>query len=92
MQHGILERMAETDTSLRIDTATRDRLRALADDSNMSVKDLVAELTAREENARRLSTATAAFRRAINEPGITNAFDTEFGGLPTGTPNIQRAA
>ncbi|MFJ1742598.1 antitoxin MazE7 [Streptomyces microflavus] len=84
--------MAETDTSVRVDTAIRDRLKALADDSNMSVKDLVAELTVREENARRLATATAAFRRLISEPGVAAAFDSEFGGLPEAPSAIQQAA
>ncbi|MFI7087691.1 antitoxin MazE7 [Streptomyces anulatus] len=84
--------MAETDTTVRIDTATRDRLKALADDSNMSVKDLVAELTVREENARLLGTATAAFRRLISEPGVTAAFDSEFGGLPATPSETQQAA
>ncbi|MER5916711.1 antitoxin MazE7 [Streptomyces sp. NPDC001982] len=80
------------DTSVKIDEETRDRLRALADGRHMSMKEYLAELALREENARRLETATAVFRRAINEPGIVEAFDAEFGGLPPAEPGTPRAA
>jgi hypothetical protein len=77
------------DTSVKIDEQTRDLLKTQADGKHMSMKDYLAELAQREENARRLQTATAAFQRVINEPGIADAFDAEYGGLPEAP---QRAA
>lgn len=83
--------MADT-TSVKIDVETRDRLKALAEGSHMTVKEYLAGLAAREENARGLDTATAVFRRVISEPGIAEAFDTEFGGLSTSELTTPRAA
>lgn len=80
------------DTSVKIDEETRDRLKALADGSHMSMKEYLAELALREETARRLETATAVFRRAISEPGVMEAFDAEFGGLPPARHDTARAA
>ncbi|MFJ5265020.1 antitoxin MazE7 [Streptomyces sp. NPDC088387] len=80
------------DTSVKIDEETRDRLKALAESSHMSMKEYLAELAVREENARRLETATAVFRRATGEPGIREAFDAEFGGLPAAASGTRRAA
>ncbi|MGW1786969.1 antitoxin MazE7 [Streptomyces sp. NPDC002143] len=80
------------DTSLKIDDETRDLFKALADERGMSMKEYLADLARREETARRLETATAAFRRVINEPGLVEAFDAEFGGLPTAARDTSRAA
>ncbi|MGI5440587.1 antitoxin MazE7 [Streptomyces shenzhenensis] len=80
------------DTSVKIDDETRDLFKALADDRGMSMKDYLADLARREETTRRLETATAAFRRVINEPGLVEAFDAEFGGLPTVTRDTPQAA
>ncbi|MEU3618887.1 antitoxin MazE7 [Streptomyces sp. NPDC006872] len=80
------------DTSLKIDDETRDLFKALADERGMSMKEYLADLARREETARRLETATAAFRRVINEPGLVEAFDAEFGGLPTVPRDTSRAA
>jgi hypothetical protein len=90
MPSGILWGMA--DTSVKIDDETRDLFKALADNRGMSMKDYLAELARREETARRLETATAAFRRIIDEPGLVEAFDAEFGGLPTVPRETSRAA
>ncbi|MFD4588957.1 antitoxin MazE7 [Streptomyces sp. NPDC058434] len=73
------------DTSVKIDTATRDRFKALAAARGMTMRDYLAELAEKEEHAELLDSATAAFRRAIAEPGIAEAFDRDFGGLPHST-------
>jgi hypothetical protein len=71
------------DTSLKIDTETRELLGALARDRGMSLRDLVAELATEAVQAQALDTATAQFRRAIGEPGLAARFDQDFGGLPS---------
>ncbi|MFD7324745.1 antitoxin MazE7 [Streptomyces sp. NPDC059875] len=73
------------DTTVKIDDTTRDRLKALADDAGMSMKDYLAQLAAEKEQERLQDTATAAFRRAISAPGIMDRFDADFGGLPSVT-------
>lgn len=71
-----------TDTSLKIDRDTRERLGALAQARGVSLRDLVASLAAEAEQVQALETATAQFRRAIGEPGLTARFDQDFGGVP----------
>lgn len=83
MPFGILQGME--DTSVKIDTATRDRFKALAAERGLTMRDYLAELAEKEEHAKLLDSATAAFRRAITEPGIAEAFDRDFGGLPHST-------
>jgi len=73
------------DTTLKIDVVTRDRLKALAAARGLSMRDYVAGLVEEAEHAQLLDTATAIFRRVINEPGIAEAFDRDFGGLPQST-------
>lgn len=80
------------DTTVKIDDATRDRLKALADDAGMSMKDYLAKVAAEKEHEKLLDTATAAFRRAIGAPGILDRFDADFGGLPPASHEIPRAA
>lgn len=58
----------------------------------LSVKAYLAKLAGEKEQERALQTATAAFRRAISEPGVMDAFDAEFGGLPSVAHNNRRAA
>ncbi|MFD9030855.1 antitoxin MazE7 [Streptomyces sp. NPDC059567] len=70
------------DTTVKIDDTTRDRLKALADDAGMSMKDYLAKVAAEKEQERLQGSATAAFRRAISAPGIMDRFDADFGGLP----------
>jgi predicted DNA-binding ribbon-helix-helix protein len=71
-----------TDTSLKIDTETRARLKTLAEARGVSMRDLVAGLAEEAEQAQALDTATAHFRRAISEPGVAEQFDRDFGGRP----------
>lgn len=80
------------DTSVKIEDTTRDRLKALADGEGMSMKDYLAKVAAEKEHEKLLETATAAFRRAIAVPGIVEAFDGEFGGLPPVAHGTSRAA
>ncbi|WP_461091744.1 antitoxin MazE7 [Streptomyces incanus] len=80
------------DTTVKIDTETRDRLAAIAAARGTSVRALVAELAVQEENQLKLGQATTAFREAVSQPGIAEAFDRDFGGLPQGTDHMHRAA
>lgn len=82
--------MAET--TVKVDTSTRDTLQTLAADAGLSVKAYLAKVAGEKEQERALQTATAAFRRVINEPGIMDAFDAEFGGLPPVAHGAKRAA
>ncbi|MGW1496959.1 antitoxin MazE7 [Streptomyces sp. NPDC002402] len=74
------------DTSVKIDTATRDRFKTLAAERGLTMRDYLAELAEREEQAKLQDSATAVFRRVIAEPGVAAAFDRDFGGLPQTTP------
>jgi hypothetical protein len=68
------------DTSVRIDTSTRDRLKALAKARGMSLAAYLDELSKQEEHQAHLGRATAAFDAAIDRPGFVEAFDEAFGG------------
>ncbi|MEF9915652.1 antitoxin MazE7 [Streptomyces sp. P5-A9] len=68
------------DTSIRIDTSTRDRLKQLAAKRGKSLAAYLDDLSKQEENQLRLGQATAAFEEAIERPGFADAFDMAFGG------------
>ncbi|WND24074.1 antitoxin MazE7 [Streptomyces violaceus] len=70
------------DTTVKIDTETRDRLAAIATARGTSIRALLTDLAIQEENQLNLSVATDAFREAITQPGMAEAFDRDFGGLP----------
>lgn len=80
------------DTTVKIDTETRDRLAAIATARNTSIRGLLADLAIEQENQLALGHATTAFRDAISQPGIAEAFDRDFGGLPDTTGHSHRAA
>jgi predicted transcriptional regulator len=80
------------DTTVKIDTETRDRLAAIAAARGTSVRALVAELAVQEENQLKLGQATTAFREAVSQPGIAEAFDRDFSGIPQGGDRMHRAA
>ncbi|WP_328491670.1 antitoxin MazE7 [Streptomyces sp. NBC_00414] len=80
------------DTTVKIDTETRDRLNAIAAARKTSVRALLAELAVEQENQLKLGVATDAFREAVSQPGIAEAFDRDFGGLPRPTRTARRAA
>ncbi|WP_328929713.1 antitoxin MazE7 [Streptomyces sp. NBC_00190] len=79
------------DTTVKIDSETRDRFAAVARARGKSVRAYLAELAVEEENQLALGRATAAFREVVAQPGIAEAFDREFGGLPT-SASTNRAA
>ncbi|MGY4386707.1 putative transcriptional regulator [Streptomyces sp. TE12347] len=89
MQTCILEDMA--DTTMKVDSETRDRFAAVAAAQGKSVRAYLAELAIEEENQLALGRATAAFREVVSKPGIAEAFDAAFGGLPS-PANTRRAA
>ncbi|MET7816094.1 antitoxin MazE7 [Streptomyces sp. NPDC005395] len=80
------------DTTVKIDIQTRDRLAAIATARGTSVRALLSELAVQEENQLKLGEATAAFREAVAQPGIAEAFDRDFGGLPESADSMHRAA
>ncbi|WP_329127379.1 antitoxin MazE7 [Streptomyces sp. NBC_01465] len=84
--------MDDKDTSVKIDTSTRDRFKALAKGRGLTMRDYLAELAEREEHERFLDSATAAFKRAVERPGIAENFDRDFGGLPTADHTTGQAA
>ncbi len=79
------------DTTVKIDSETRDRFATLAAARGKSVRAYLAELAIEEENQLALGRATAAFREAVSRPGIAEAFDAEFGGLPSSTKSHRAA-
>ncbi|MEU6215325.1 antitoxin MazE7 [Streptomyces sp. JL4002] len=79
------------DTTVKVDSETRDRFATLAAAQGKSVRAYLAELAIEEENQLALGRATAAFREAVAQPGIAEAFDREFGGLPASS-GAHRAA
>ncbi|MGW2563015.1 antitoxin MazE7 [Streptomyces sp. NPDC001514] len=80
------------DTTVKIDTETRDRFAAVAAARGQSVRAYLAELAIEEENQVKLSKATLAFREAISRPGFLESFDRDFGGLPATEHSSRRAA
>ncbi|MFJ6754476.1 MULTISPECIES: antitoxin MazE7 [unclassified Streptomyces] len=79
------------DTTVKIDSATRDRFAAVAAAHGKSVRAYLAELAIEQENQLALGRATVAFRDAVGQPGIAEAFDREFGGPPP-SASAHRAA
>ncbi|MFF3710939.1 antitoxin MazE7 [Streptomyces phaeochromogenes] len=80
------------DTTMKVDAETRDRFSAIAKARNTSVRALLAELAIEQENQLKLGVATNAFRDAVSQPGIADAFDRDFGGLPETTRTTRRVA
>ncbi|MET8661650.1 antitoxin MazE7 [Streptomyces griseus] len=70
------------DTTVKIDTETRDRFAAVAAARGQTVKGYLAALAIEEENQLALKRATACFRAAVTRQGFADAFDRDFGGLP----------
>jgi hypothetical protein len=77
---------------VKIDIETRDQPAAIAAARGTNVRALVAELAVQEENQLKLGQATAAFREAVSQPGIAEAFDRDFGGIPQAAGRMHRAA
>ncbi|MFC7261493.1 antitoxin MazE7 [Streptomyces lutosisoli] len=66
------------DTTVKVDSETRDRFAAVAAARGQSVRAYLAELAIDEENQIALSKATAEFREIIAQPGLAEAFDAAF--------------
>ncbi|MEU0389188.1 antitoxin MazE7 [Streptomyces chartreusis] len=66
------------DTTVKVDSETRDRFAAVAAARGQSVRAYLAELAIEEENQVKLGKATAAFREIIARPGLAEAFDEAF--------------
>lgn len=77
------------DTTVKVDTDTRDRLAAVAAAHGKSVRAFLADVALQEENQLRLSTATDVFREVTRRPGAAEAFDAAF---PDEAPAPQDAA
>lgn len=73
------------DTTVKVDSETRDRFAAVAAARGLSVRAYLAELAIEEENQIKLREATRVFREVIAQPGIADAFDRDFGGPPPST-------
>ncbi|MFL1905950.1 antitoxin MazE7 [Streptomyces tauricus] len=80
------------DTTVKIGPETRDRFNAIAAARKTSVRALLAELAVEQENQLKLGVATDAFREAVSQPGMAEAFDRDFGGLPQAARTTHRAA
>ncbi|MGW1622548.1 antitoxin MazE7 [Streptomyces sp. NPDC002172] len=80
------------DTTVKIDETTRDILRGLADAQGLTIKDYLGRLAEEKQQERALETATAIFRRVISEPGVMEAFDAKYGGLPPRAKDTGQAA
>ncbi|WP_405577100.1 antitoxin MazE7 [Streptomyces sp. NBC_01190] len=66
-------------TTLKIDAATRGRLKSPAQARGLSVHAYLASLVDAAEHAELLDTAATTFRCTISEPGVAQAFDRDFG-------------
>ncbi|MGW1963594.1 antitoxin MazE7 [Streptomyces sp. NPDC001935] len=66
------------DTTVKVDSETRDRFAAVAAARGQSVRAYLADLAKVEENQIALSRATAEFRDIIARPGLAEAFDDAF--------------
>lgn len=66
------------DTTVKVDSETRDRFAAVAAARGQSVRAYLAQLAKEEENQIKLSKATAVFRELIDRPGLAEAFDAAF--------------
>ncbi|MEW2393027.1 antitoxin MazE7 [Streptomyces venezuelae] len=81
------------DTTMKVDSETRDRFAALAAARGQSVRAYLAELAIEEENQFKLRKATQVFREVTTKEGIAEAFDAAFpDDAPTTAPARRRAA
>ncbi|MFF2571092.1 antitoxin MazE7 [Streptomyces sp. NPDC058084] len=71
------------DTTVKVDSETRDRLAAVAAAHGKSVRAFLADVAVQEENHLKLAEATAHFHEVTRRPGIAEAFDAAF---PEDTP------
>ncbi|MEV1042968.1 antitoxin MazE7 [Streptomyces sp. NPDC050204] len=82
------------DTTVKVDSETRDRLAAVAAAHGKSVRAFLSDVAVQEENHLKLAEATAVFREVTRRPGVAEAFDAAFpeDAAPTSPDFAERAA
>ena len=75
-----------SDTTIRLDSAVRDKLRALADEDHVTLGDLLARLAEREQYQREMRRANEVMERMQREdPQAWQAYLSELRGFEGGT-------
>src|SRR5580700_6988038 len=75
-----------SDTTIRLDTAVRDKLRALADEDHVTLGDLLARLAEREQYQREMRRANEVMERMQREdPRAWQDYLSELRGFEDGT-------
>ena len=75
-----------SDTTIRLDSAVRDKLRALADEDHVTLGDLLARLVEREQYQREMRRANAVMERMEREdPQAWQDYLSELRGFEGGT-------
>ncbi|MGH3299292.1 MAG: hypothetical protein ACRDP7_46625 [Trebonia sp.] len=75
-----------SDTTIRLDSAVRDKLRALADEDHVTLGDLLARLAEREQYQREMRHANAVMERMQREePQAWRDYLSELHGFEGGT-------
>lgn len=75
-----------SDTTIRLDSAVRDKLRALADEEHITLGDLLGRLAEREEYQREMRRANEVMDRMRREdPASWQEYVSELHGFETGT-------
>jgi hypothetical protein len=74
-----------SDTTIRVDSAVRDKLRALADEDHVTLGDLVSRLTEREQYQREMRRANEVMDRMRGEdPAAWQEYLSELGAFEAG--------
>jgi hypothetical protein len=75
-----------SDTTVRLDSAVRDKLRALADEEHITLGDLLERLAEREQYQREMRRANEVMDRMRHEdPAAWQEYVSELRGFETGT-------
>jgi hypothetical protein len=75
-----------SDTTIRLDSAVRNKLRALADEEHISLGDLLGRLAEREQYQREMRRANEVMDRMRREdPAAWQEYVSELDGFETGT-------
>ena len=75
-----------SDTTIRLDSAVRDKLRALADEDHVTLGDLLARLAEREQYQREMRRANEVMERMQREdPRAWQDYLSELRGFESGT-------
>jgi predicted DNA-binding protein len=69
--------MSAATTTIRVSTATRDRLKALGEREGESTGEIVARLARAADDERLLEEMEAAFQRMADDPGALAAYRAE---------------